>query len=47
MENIEDILVILKNFGFELSGKTTMEQWNGDTEQYLYFFQKIAERNVL
>jgi len=47
MENIEDILVMIQNAGFELSGKTTLEQWNGDNEQYLYFFQKIADRNVL
>lgn len=47
MENIEDILVLLKEAGFELSGKTTLESWNGDAQQYLYFFQKVADRNVL
>lgn len=47
MEKTEDILIMLKHSGFELSGKSTLEKWNGDDQQYLYFFQKIADRNVL
>jgi SAM-dependent methyltransferase len=47
MENLEDILQMVQSCGFVLANKISMSGWIGDDQQYLYFFQKKIDMNIL
>ena len=41
MPSIENTLRMIKSYGFHVKGYATYASYNGDTHQYLYFFEKI------